>query len=1056
MLEPHVLLPPVRPRLGAGAARFAAGLLARHDPAAEGGPYPDAWLVFREAEERETLQTAQEVQLTQLTLRLVLQLSAYFSGPERKAPPVMEFNSLRQSLTTCLTALEGRDRETCREVRLLLRQLSQSTERETGVERTALLLQQVGARLEKDLERLEYRAAQARGAAGEAPDAAPLGAGPAPEEDPARESGARRPVRLTPAQAKRRTRPPLGTFREMTAYRRREPDRERTQALSRHREAFLRILERADPEERETVWRLVETRADLVSLRDRRRSGAPGPDSAEALTRLIRESSDREYEGLIRVLERQLSGPAPRPVPPVGRPGESAVPPAGRAEDGAGGPPEEALLAQAAPVLSWLDQTLKTGRVQRRAMQSRLDGAPADARAAFLVLAERSGAFHTGDAAPGVPAEERLTHLIRESRRQELETLVRWTETLKKEIRSQSQVRAEVERRALSEDQARVELERETPTEAETRSGAGPSPETADASAVGRELRSFLTRSVLERQWEAAQILSAGPPEERAALLEVLLEEAGPAFEVPGAGTEWSETDQLVYLLARSADPAGAVERLRADSRIRTLERTCEVERTVSDRLTAYTQGRGGAWRDETARLVDGLDGEESRVLLNRLRESGALPQIPEPAAGPPARQIGQALTFRSQKEYKSFRYHLSRYLKEQGPPPEPLTIALTRWARTGGGAGPGALPPAVARLAEQWPSLWRQVRAEESRERAAWVPRRDGLIKEILQRAESGGPGYSGLARVLEDRRAYPGGAVAEALGELRRTLPPLGAARDAAARETGNGASSAPFAPWMVRRRRDGPAEPFPRKPLAPAGRKSGPPAQAEEADRWPPRPRGARPVFREPPKGSAASIRQLGGETIALRRSLSVLTLQTERETPPPAPGTSPRRQDGPVQALRRTPPAPQIGRTAEHPATRRSPRPQDRSPERPGPAYPEGEAELALLRRETPETLRETAAQAAERTVELTVQRQVPELRLLQRKNQEQEQTLAQQQQDLTGLKKQLERQESSVRKALEGAGAPGLESPAQVRRLAQAVMKEMEGQLRLERQRRGLS
>ena len=49
---------------------------------------------------------------------------------------------------------------------------------------------------------------------------------------------------------------------------------------------------------------------------------------------------------------------------------------------------------------------------------------------------------------------------------------------------------------------------------------------------------------------------------------------------------------------------------------------------------------------------------------------------------------------------------------------------------------------------------------------------------------------------------------------------------------------------------------------------------------------------------------------------------------------------------------------------------------------------------------------------------------------------------------------MERQQTLVRRAMERTAAPGMEEPAQVRRLARAVMKELEGQLRLERQQAG--
>ena len=120
MWKPRVLHSRFAAGLGGSSARFAGEILARRAPAPDSGLYPEAWLVFREEEEREAAQAAGEVRLTQITLRLALQLSEYFTAPVREERTVMELTSLRQTLRTCLTALETRDRETCREVRTLM------------------------------------------------------------------------------------------------------------------------------------------------------------------------------------------------------------------------------------------------------------------------------------------------------------------------------------------------------------------------------------------------------------------------------------------------------------------------------------------------------------------------------------------------------------------------------------------------------------------------------------------------------------------------------------------------------------------------------------------------------------------------------------------------------------------------------------------------------------------------------------------------------------------------------------------------------------------------
>lgn len=117
----------------------------------------------------------------------------------------------------------------------------------------------------------------------------------------------------------------------------------------------------------------------------------------------------------------------------------------------------------------------------------------------------------------------------------------------------------------------------------------------------------------------------------------------------------------------------------------------------------------------------------------------------------------------------------------------------------------------------------------------------------------------------------------------------------------------------------------------------------------------------------------------------------------------------------------------------------------------PASPE-----LTLRRESPgrEAVRETARRSAEQSAEQAIRRQAPELQFLRRQDQVRSQALEEQKRDLKQLREQMERQEKLVRQAMEHS-LPQRQDPAQIRNLARAVMKEMEQQLRLERQRRGL-
>ena len=64
-----------RERLWNGAAAaFSQTIRGRYQPGG-GDLYPDAWLVLREEEEAQQTQSAGDVNLTQFTLRLLIQLS---------------------------------------------------------------------------------------------------------------------------------------------------------------------------------------------------------------------------------------------------------------------------------------------------------------------------------------------------------------------------------------------------------------------------------------------------------------------------------------------------------------------------------------------------------------------------------------------------------------------------------------------------------------------------------------------------------------------------------------------------------------------------------------------------------------------------------------------------------------------------------------------------------------------------------------------------------------------------------------------------------------------
>ena len=120
--------------------------------------------------------------------------------------------------------------------------------------------------------------------------------------------------------------------------------------------------------------------------------------------------------------------------------------------------------------------------------------------------------------------------------------------------------------------------------------------------------------------------------------------------------------------------------------------------------------------------------------------------------------------------------------------------------------------------------------------------------------------------------------------------------------------------------------------------------------------------------------------------------------------------------------------------------------------PVPAAPQP-PELALRREQSPEAIRETTDQSARKQAEMVVRQQTVSIGQLHRQAGEQREALEAQQKALTSLQQQVESQQALLQKSIEKT-LPGGEA-AQIRTIARQVMKEMEGQLRLERQRRGL-
>ena len=1044
MWKPRVLRSRFQTKPGGEAAAFAAAVLARHSLRPEDGAYPPTWLVLRQEEERAEIQQLSEIRLTQLTLRLALQLSEYFSAPAPAAQPSMEAGSLRESLRTCLTALESRERELCREVRLLLagaapREGEEKAGRPAapGVE-SAALRERLERRLET-LERTERRILTNQ-------EGALIPSAPRPAHAPLGRIA--RPAALWQGAA-----PPS-----------RAGERAR-RALYEHKGQLLTILRQAEPGEQQAIWHSVETHSAHTVLRREQWESVESLTAQEKLERLVRESSYREYTRLLRVLEGQLVPPPPVQASPAGEtaPADRPVPAApdlGREPPSAGTaekgreehtPPRS---SPAAPLVDWLEGALERGPVKRRELLAQLQAAPEGARQVFLELAGESGAFPAArrleeNGEGRAPTQlEKLTLLTRESRRRELEALIRWVREREKPAEEPQQTKAP----AAPPPQTQIQT--------------APPPPWATAP-VGERLRQFLLHRGGDYRRELVGILTAAPPGERAALLRGLEEAAGESAPPSAVWAEGGESAAVLRLLERSADPAALLERVHTTRAFRTWEERRVREQTVLERLRAFSQGRGSTWQGESARLTGDLDGEERQILLRHLQGVQALRRpAPERTApvSPEERGEGallQALTFQTQKEYKSFRYHLTRYLAGREEPPRPLLEQLTRWSED----------------RRRWQALelarpaLSAPRAEEGR---AAGERTEGFQSPAAPAAEGRRADFPTAPPVVLRRLAALPGAVSPA-----QPVPPReGGAQAAGGTAPGRSAGTEPRIFSLTRLM------------TAPQGRQpeDGPGAGgAERAPLTLIRPAAA-PQEGRPGPEVIQRVFQPGIREI-LRRSVTERLLPQEIFTtradrvfqekfqPVPRAGTAPlplalvrtlpaprREERERGVAGRRETPAPaapllfSLIRTAPALAGQAAQRAQARGERTPPSSRPFEEAGPALeLRRDRgAEIIQQTARQAVERRVELAVERQEPQLRLLRRQSQEQERALEQQKSALHDLKEQMERQQTLVRRAMERTAAPGMEEPAQVRRLARAVMKELEGQLRLERQRRGLS
>lgn len=1047
--------------LGGNSARFAGEILARRAPAPDSGLYPEAWLVFREEEERAAEQVAGEVRLTQITLRLALQLSEYFTASVRQERTVMEVASLRQTLRTCLTALETRDRETCREVRTLMALSWEEKGAEPSASAVVRERETLRERLTERLTLLERR--ERRTAEGTVFSKTVLVPGTGErraEQKTGHQHGERQefPRERTPAASSaaflwRRAASHAPGAMTVSGRTVSLQTRRTETVLTEHKERFLELLSRVDAREQTNLWRTVEEQVLLTAERRRQWTEEYHLTAQEKLERLVRESTLREYRSLLQVLERQVRAGSALPAEPSekavsARESTDEITAPARRETGVQAEAITPLVREAAPLVDWISQTLRQGRVQRKAMLAQMEAAPESAQRAFLTLARESGAFHVikkGEQQPSgttvPPAMEGLTLLTRESRRQELETLVRWT-------------RARVEWEA-SQPPA-------SPAKAEQKRAA-PSPRRETAAAA--ELRQFLLR---ERETE--RLVQGLDREERL----VLLEHLQTIREIPQSsrqgGTEQAQPEQLLRQVLTFA--------------------TNKEYNTFQQQLTQYLQRQTEPSRPVLAPV---LRWAEDRRRWERLEK-----------AAPPAETAERVLRLESREVLSRLRERqretvVSRHTVQVRPSPAPRLPAMAS-VRPPAVKEPAASP--VRRTAEAMAPVWRQPKQQsEPPQREPALPARRAEERQvfpetILQRENTRQETrtlretvlrQTGEAPVLPKAPAAQAETAPLTLRQENPAAPPReprtpGPVRSASTllppREGTAAVTWRRAAETGVRARPSKPSQ----SPASPALRFRTPPAEREAAAETP-------AAVQAPPHREE----QIEAEPLVVRRRTEVLaeeeTTRTEAiwrdialltrvrlEKKPVEIGRKPgpisvvaslerplgkrtlsllqrrEEQSAPLEHRGSQPPqsAPEPRRTAQPsvPARRAVPAKTAVSPAEP--------PELELRRDRTPETARETAQRAVEERVELAMERQAPQLRLLRRQSQEQERVLEEQRNDLSSIKKRLERQEAQVRQAVAQTRIPSAEEPAQVRRLAKAVMKELEGQLRLERQRRGLS
>lgn len=986
---------------------LSTAVLARHVPTALDGLYPESWLEYRKDAEAQQIQQIEEVRLTQLTLKLGLELSEYFLTNVEKNQTVMQVNSMYRTLMTCLTALETHNRELTREIRQQIRQLPRPGEQKTQLAANVTIrAEELKQYAQTKLEQLQqvFPISQVREShtyyhtSTVIPSGEPQAVS-APERKgsvPGSETGRR------PEEGGNTLRtvivPPPAWKWDPTAYRRQFRE---TRGVRVHREQLLILLTQTTQEEQENIWREVRSETELTQLCKRveqRQETETAP-----LIRLVQESNNQEYIRLIHTLEKRFIQKVSRDTSIEVQENYTEGSRVRRTELA----PEEVvrkerqvLAKQAAPVLTWLEQTLKAGRMRREKMLEHLEEQPEAQREAFLTLAGGSGAFSERSlpTRQWSTAEERLTLLVQKSSRRELEKLLQW---VREETKPKSGA-VESILTTYSEQEAEQFGGTEQNGIAEHRVIRGAEP----VRSALRTLVYFLERNPSQQLLEET---------ESSVRRENVLEKHAIRLLQGMESTKTTQEAEYLEQIAQRAD----------------LQHRVPAEHPAAE------------WEKQTQQRVPVPEPQKSKSIPKRRPE-------PEMWEGTPLQQRLQyreiRMIDREIQEIRAVREQKTAHRLDFHPIEQ---IYLT----------PERVQRFISRRSEN--TVERVNAPETHRERAAqpeavWNPV-PYLIREqqelLRERNETV---FETHTSEIEYHKMLTNRSVADKLEETVQIVRNLQTINRAGIQQERSRHTSWVEHATVVRDIQNGERRHIRRSVEQELSfrRQTQHLEQQKEILQQQREVVHQEQVFRRRTERqeSVYQTQTIRRETAVLSRmirNIEQMAVSTKRTGVQNSEYSAAVGQQV-LAKLVRDGEARILERQTVQPVMQQRARPVQRAETR----YEHTEADLELRRTQKPETVRETAAQAARQVVEANIQQQNPELRVLRRQSQEQEKALLQQQEQIGGLRQQLEKQEALVRQSIERAAQTSTE-PAQIRKVTKAVMRELEDQIRLERQRRGM-